>query len=382
MGVGVSAALAVGVAACGSDSGGSGGGGGSAGGDSASAGGPSQSVKFDWGEFKLDGGIASKISNKQKLNFVLSYQILNQPGAPAQLKAGLEAGAKEASAKYGVDIGTDLIGPAEVDPPTQISQVRQAIGAHKIDCGGVEPVTPDAFESIINEATSKGVPMMTVNTDSPKSHRIAYFGANDDQQFDSPLQMGKIAGDVTVNWAKKNNVDLNGQEVALVTGDTTAAWAQARMKGWVETVKKAFPSVKVIGTPTNALTVGYDPAQVLAKVSSFMTGHPNVRFYYHTDWGANQIGQLIKRRNLQGKVDTIGYNLDKTYVQDLQQKLIIATIDQRYDLQAKNFVLGCADFLLGKKVPDHFQFVKPSTWTPDNVDEALKVYSQIPNSGV
>lgn len=381
-GVALAAALATGVAACGGSSSGSSTGGSSSGSSSASAGGPPNSVSYDWGQFSLDSRIADKIKSKQALNFVLSYQILNQPGAPAQLKAGLAEGAKAVQQKYGVQINTDLIGPAEVDPPTQISQMRQEVGAQKIDCGGVEPVTPGAFEGVINEAIGKGVPMMTVNTDSPNSHRMAYFGADDDAQPDSPMQMGRIAGKVTVDWAKKNNVDLNGKQVALITGDTTAAWAQARMKGWVDTIKQAFPQVQVIGTPTNAFTTGYDPATVLAKMSSFMTGHPDVRLYYDSDWGANQIGQLIKQRNLKGKVDAIGYNLDKTYVDDLKESLLIATIDQRYDLQAKNFVLGCADFLLGKKKLDEYQFVKPSIWTPDNVGDALKLYDAIPNSGV
>ncbi len=379
--VAASLALAAGVAACGSSSS-SGGGSGSSSGSSGSSSAAPQSASFKWGTFKLSPRIASKVKSKQPLNFVLSFQILNEPGGPAQLTAGMKQGAALVKAKYGVTINTKLIGPPETDPPTQISQLREQVASGQADCGGVEPVTPGAFVSVINEAVQQGVPMMTVNTDSAQSRRFAYYGADDDSDMNSPLQMGKIAGNFTVKWAKANNVDLNGKQVALITGDTTASWAQARMKGWVDTVKAAFPSVQVVGSPTNALTTGYTPADILAKASSFMTGHPNIAFYFDSDWGAAQIGQLIQRGSLQGKVATIGYNIDPTYVQDLQKKLIIATIDQRYDLQAKNFVLGCANFLLGGKVPPEFNFVKPSIWTPTNVAQALKVYSKIPNSGV
>jgi ABC-type sugar transport system substrate-binding protein len=371
-------ALAGGVAACGSSS--SSGSGSSSSGSSGS--GAPNSASFKWGTFKLNSRIADKVKSKQPLNFVLSFQILNEPGGPAQLTAGMKEGAALVKAKYGVTINTKLIGPPETDPPTQISQLREQVASGQVDCGGVEPVTPGAFVSVINEAVQQGVPMMTVNTDSAESKRFAYYGADDDADPASPLEMGKIAGHFTVNWAKAHNVDLNGKQVALVTGDTTASWAQARMKGWIDTVKAAFPSVQVVGSPTNALTTGYTPADILSKASSFMTGHPNIAFYFDSDWGAAQIGQLIQRGSLQGKTATIGYNIDPTYVQDLQKKLIIATIDQRYDLQAKNFVLGCANFLLGGKVPPEFNFVKPSIWTPNNVATALKVYSKIPNSGV
>jgi ribose transport system substrate-binding protein len=374
--VAASFALAGGIAACGSSNGG---GGGSSGGSGGSA---PTTTHFSWGDFKLAPQVASKVKAKSPLKFVLSYQILNEPGAPGQLNAGLQQGAAAVQKKYGVKVEARLIGPPETDPPTQISQLRQQVNSNSVDCGGVEPVTPGAFVSPINEAVQKGIPMFTVNTDSPQSHRLAYYGADDDADMGSSLQMGKIAGKFTVDWAKKNNFELNGKQVALVTGDTTASWAQARMKGWMDTVKAAFPSIQVVGTPTNALTTGYTPADILSKMSSFMTGHPDVAFYYDSDWGAAEIGQLIERQHLQGKVATIGYNIDSTYVQDLQRKLIIATIDQRYDLQARNFVEGCADFLLGHKTPEQYSFVKPSIWTPSNVTDATTLYSKIPNSGV
>jgi ABC-type sugar transport system substrate-binding protein len=383
-------ALAVGATACGSSNSGSSDTSGGAstaasGGASTSAAaqtGAPYSVDFKWGHFDLSSRIADKLKSKEPLNFVLSYQILNQPGAPAQLTAGMKQGAAAVEKQYGVQVNTKLIGPPETDPPTQISQIRQQVASNQVDCGGVEPVTPGAFVSVINETLDKGVPMMTVNTDSPDSHRIAYFGANDDQEPDAPSQMGRVAGRFTVDWAKKNNFDLNGKQVALITGDTTASWAQARMQGWVDTIKQAYPDVQIVGSPSNALTTGYDPAEILNKMGAFMTGHPDVVFYYDSDWGAAEICQLIGRNKLKGKVATIGYNFSQTYIDDLQKGLIIATIDQRYDLQAKDFVLGCARFLLGKEKLDEFQFVDPSIWTPENVDKGVAVYKKIPNSGI
>lgn len=339
-------------------------------------------VKYKWGDFHLASSIANKIKHKAPLNFVLSYQILNEPGAPAQLTAGMKQAAAEIKAKYGVTVNTQLIGPPQTDPPTQISQIQAKVAANQVDCAGVEPVTPGAFVNVINRSVQQGVPMMTVNTDSPQSDRLAYYGADDAADMNSPLQMGKIAGEQTIQWAKAHNVDLNGKQVALITGDTTAAWAQARMTGWINTIKAAFPKVQVVGSPNNALTTGYIPSDILPKASAFMTGHPGVVFYFDSDWGAEEIAQLIGRNSLKGKVATIGYNIDPGYIQDLRKGLLVATIDQRYDLQAKNFVLGCADFLLGHKVPPTYNFVKPSIWTPANVGQALKVYSKIPNSGV
>lgn len=369
-----SMALAGGLAACGSSS--------SSGGGSSGKGAP-YTASFKWGTFHLASSVADKLKNKSPLNFVLSYQILDEPGAPGELTAGMKEAAAEVKAKYGVTVNTSLIGPPQTDPPTQISQIQEKVAANQVDCAGVEPVTPGAFVNVINRTVQqKGIPMMTVNTDSPQSDRLAYYGADDDSDPSSPLEMGKIAANETIKWAKAHNFNFNGKQVALITGDTTASWAQARMTGWVNTIKAAYPSVQIVGSPTNALTTGYIPAQILPKVSAFMTGHPSVAFYFDSDWGAEEIAELIGRQGKVGKVATIGYNVDPGYIQDLQKGDLVATIDQRYDLQAKNFVLGCANFLLGKQTPPEFNFVSPSIWTPSNVADALKVYKQIPNSGV
>jgi ABC-type sugar transport system substrate-binding protein len=336
-----------------------------------------RSVKFPWGTFTLANRIATKIKDHKPLVFDLSFQETAEPGAPDLLRVGLQEGAAWAKKKYGVTIKVNLIGTPQTDPPTQISQIKSLVSAGQVDCVGVEPVTPGAFEDVINSTISAGVPVMTVNTDSPASHSLAYYGV-DDTNPNSPLWTGRIAGNFTVKWAKQNHIVL--KSAALITGDTTAPWAQGRMKGWLEVVKAAFPGIKVIGTPTNAFTTGYTPATIETDMQAFMTGHPTVQFYFDSDWGAAEIAQLIGRRHLKGKVFTLGFNVDSTYIKDLQQGLLVGTIDQRYDLQAENFVKGCAQFLLGGIVPSRYEYIDPSIWTPANVAQALKLYNSIPGA--
>jgi ABC-type sugar transport system substrate-binding protein len=243
-------------------------------------------------------------------------------------------------------------------------------------------VTPGAFVNVINQTMSAGVPTMTVNTDSPPSHRMAFYSSPDTATPGTASQMGKIAGQFTVKWAQTNHVDLNGQQVALITGDTTAPWAQGRMRGWLDVVQAAFPKMVVVGSPTNALTTGYIPATIYSKMSAFMTGHPQVKFYFDSDWGSAEIGELIDRNHLKGKVFTVGYNIDSTYVQYLKKGTILGTVDQRYDLQAQNFVLGCAKLLLNGTKPPAENYVAVTVWTPTNIEQALALYRKIPNSGV
>ena len=322
-------------------------------------------AKFSWGQFTLASAIASKIDKKQPLNFVLSFQTLATVGAPVNLLAGMRQAADDVKTQYGVTVNVRLIGPPNTDPVAQISQVQQAISAGQVDCLAVEPVTPDAFVRVINQAVDGGVPSYTVNTDSPDSHRFAYSGANDSFPPTGQYQMGQVSGQYTIQWLKDHNV--TPKVAALVTGDTTAPWAQGRMQGWMDTMKAAFPSLQFVGTPTNALSTGYDPAGIYSQVAAFMNGHPNVDLYFDSDWGAKTIGKLITDRGLKGKINTIGYNVDTTYLDEVTNGDVMATVDQRYDEQSAGFVTGCAAFLLKGTVPGPFAYVQPTVVTPANV---------------
>ena len=335
------------------------------------------SVKFSWGTFTLASRIATKIKDHKALTFDLSFQATAEPGAPDLLRVGLKEGAAWIKQKYGVTVKVNLIGTPNTDPPTQISQIQSLASAGQLDCVGVEPVTPGAFNNVINTTMTAGVPVFTVNTDSPASHRIAYSGV-DDTIASSPLFTGRIAGNFTVNWAKQNHINLTS--AALITGDTTASWAQGRMRGWVNAVKAAFPHIKITGTPTNAFTTGYTPAQIQTDMQAYITGHPSVQFYFDSDWGSAEIAQLIQSEHLKGKVFTLGFNVDSTYIKDLQAGTLVGTVDQRYDLQAENYVKACGQFLLGGITPPAYDFVQPSIWTPGNVAQAIKLYNSIPGS--
>lgn len=350
----------LGVAACG-------GGAGSGGNSGSSGSGGVSTIQQPWGTFHLSSTIQDKVRNKQPLNFVLSFQTLATVGAPAYLAAGMKDAAAQIKQQYGITVNTKVIGPANTDPVQQISQVQQAVNAGQVDCLAVEPVTPDAFVNVINQTVDKGIPAFTVNTDSPNSHRFSYYGPNDTDPSGAN-NLGKAAGDYVVNWAKQNSKQI--QKVALITGDTSAPWAQGRMTQFVDTLKQQFPNLQVVGSPTDAFTTGYDAATIYSKMSAFITGHPDVDFYFDSDWGARDIGKLIGQRGLKDKVYTVGYNLDSTYLDEVQGGNVLATLDQRFDLQSGNWVKGCADMLLKGTVPSVHEYVPPTVVTSANVAEA------------
>ncbi|MGH7079558.1 MAG: sugar ABC transporter substrate-binding protein, partial [Acetobacteraceae bacterium] len=183
--------------------------------------------------------------------------------------------------------------------------------------------------------------------------------------------------------AKDTHHTFNGEQVEMISGDVTQPWAQGRARGFEETIKAAYPQVHFLDNWNNMFMVGFDTTKVLSDLQSYMTSHPHVFFYYSTDWGGQQIAQIIARHHLEGKVFGLAFNLNALYVEQVRKNLLIGTVDQRYDLQGKNWALACAGVLFKHKMPStQWTYVTPDIWNSSNIDEALKIYSKIPNNGV
>jgi ABC-type sugar transport system substrate-binding protein len=261
--------------------------------------------------------------------------------------------------QYGRTITGKVVGPTQTDANAQISQIHTLLSSGQVDCLGIEPVNPQGFASIFAEAWKDGVPVFAYNTDAPQAKRISYYGLNEEAG-------GRMAGRYTVRFLRSHGVKTL-TTAHMETGDTTAPWAQARMRGWESIIKTAWPNVKIDDTPTGAPSDNYVPTTVYSETKAYLLGHPNVQFIFHTDWGGEAIGKVLRDQHLVGKVYSLGYNVDDGILNEIQSKDLIGTVDQRYDLQSGGAVHGCADLLFAKKVPKFYSYVKPTIVTPQNV---------------
>ncbi|MEP6754808.1 MAG: sugar-binding protein, partial [Chthonomonadales bacterium] len=88
----------------------------------------------------------------------------------------------------------------------------------------VSPIEADAFTPVIDAAIAKGVPVITFDSDAPKSKRLAYLGTNN-------YEAGKKAGEAAVKLLPQG-----GKYVAFV-GMMTAQNARDRYQGFQDAVK-------------------------------------------------------------------------------------------------------------------------------------------------
>lgn len=132
---------------------------------------------------------------------------------------GLDVGIKEVSA----DPKSGWIAPKQTDNASQKSTFDQEV-INSADGIAVSPIQADAFAPTIDAAIDKGIPVVTFDSDSPSSKRLAYIGTDN-------YQAGKAAGEAAVKLFPKG-----GKFVAFV-GNMTADNAKQRYQGFLDAVK-------------------------------------------------------------------------------------------------------------------------------------------------
>lgn len=74
-------------------------------------------------------------------------------------------------------VKTDFTGPDTYNPDDELAAFQKAVAAHPTGIL-VAPGRPDLFNSAIDDAVKQGIPVITVDTDAPGSHRVLFIGTD------------------------------------------------------------------------------------------------------------------------------------------------------------------------------------------------------------
>ncbi len=148
-------------------------------------------------------------------------------------KTGAMDAAKELSIKHGIEIEIDWQTPVSEDAQKQAEMIEQLVNK---GVSGIAVSCTDALTltRAIDAAVETGVPVVTFDSDAPKSKRFAYYGTDD-------LACGRQVGDEIAKAIGGKGV------VAILAGNQTAPNLQARVRGTIEALSK-HPEIKVLDT--------------------------------------------------------------------------------------------------------------------------------------
>jgi simple sugar transport system substrate-binding protein len=182
-----------------------------------------------------------------------------------------------------------------------------------------------AFNSPVDQALSKGIPVIAYNADvSPdaKNNRMAYVGQNN-------LTAGAAVGEAILKAGVKS-----GDLVAGIIATPGTGNIQPRIDGAKPVLQKAGVKFEEVGTSATEGAPEYN------KISAWYAGHQDVKWMMAVDSGdSNAVAQFIQKQNLKGKVGASVWDVGLPVVQAINSGIVTATIDQQAYLQGFDTIM-------------------------------------------
>jgi len=219
---------------------------------------------------------------------------------------GLEAVKRE------IDCQAGWSAPSPADNNAQKKVFEDALAAN-VDGIAVSPIQADAFAPVIDSALEKGIPVITFDSDSEKSKRLAYLGTNN-------YEAGKRAGEEAIKLFP------NGGKLVAFVGNMSAQNARDRYQGFLDAVRG-----KNITMLQDPFEDDKDPARARRNVADAITKYPGqidglLGLY---SYNGPAIVDEVMKNNLRSRVKIICFDGEPKTLKNLEQGLVDVTVVQK-----------------------------------------------------
>lgn len=251
----------------------------------------------------------------------------------------VEQGAKAAAKKYNVLL--EYVGPKQANIDDHLKTIEMS-AASKVDGIMTQGLSDQQFTPLINRVVEKGIPVITVDTDTENSKRLAYIGTDN-------YYSGYLAG-------KQLIADTKGSaNVAIITGSFYSNHQQQRVKGFEDAVKSE-KGIKIVDEEESNIS----RVRAAEKAYQILQKHPEVSAFFGTSaLDGIGIAQVVEKYKKKGQIYIIGFDtLPETY-DYMSSGTIQATVVQEPYQMGYGAVKMMIDLIEGKSVPS---IVHTDTW--------------------
>lgn len=216
-------------------------------------------------------------------------------------------GMKKAGELLGVQ--TEYTGPAELDMTAMVASFELAIA--KKPAGLVVVGFEDSLTPIINKAVETGIPVVTVDSDLPRSKRIAFVGTgNFNAGYQGGLKLAELVG--------------GKGKVALLTKIGQSNLGE-RIDGYKAALAK-FPNIEIV----QVANTDSDPAKATQVASLLLQRYEDLAGMACVEAaGGAGAATAVKEAGRVGKVKVVAMDRDNSVLKYIEQDVIQATIAQQ-----------------------------------------------------
>lgn len=275
------------------------------------------------------------------------------------------AGMRDAAALLGSDITVELQGPAEWDASLQARSIEQLI-ARRIDGIVVTAGEANALVPAIDKAMAAGIPVITFDSDSPMSTRLAFVGTNN-------YNAGWTAGKAMAEW-------LDGRGEVGISTFPGPDHLKRRVDGFTDALRQFAPDVRVAATVNDE----GDVARAESQITAMLQANPGITgiFCAHGNPGPGAAAAVrnLKRR---GQVQILAFDFGTPIIELIESGEIKGTVGQ------DPYLMGYMGMLLAyaAKHPTGVALGRPGFGpVPETIDTGVRIlyrkdvgrYKQVP----
>jgi len=287
------------------------------------------------GAFSLLIGCAGSTGHKSDEKYFLVT-------ANTKLSYWQTAAAGMSRAARQLDVKGEMVGPENYDAQAEVAAFRDAVskGAAGIL---VSPVDPNLLKPEIDAAVAKGIPVITIDSDSPASKRLFFVGTNN-------REAGRMGGLRAVK-------ELNGKgNVVFYTLPAQENIAE-RLHGYKD-VFEEHPGIKILDT----IDVKGDPTVAFDQTTALLDKgkeKPDA-FICLEAVSCKEVADVLDRKKATGKV-VIAMDTDPGTLDCIKKGTIAATIAQKPFTMAFYGLKALGDLHLNKLPSLDVKFGEQST---------------------
>ena len=302
----------------------------------------------------VSGCGGKKDAGPQRLRFAVIPKAIDLP-VFNYAKIGAERQAKE----YGnVDILWN--GPTTADQLKQ-KEILESFITQKVDGIAISSLNGDFLTETINKAIDAGIPVVTWDSDAPKSKRYAFYGVDD-------FAGGRILGEQAVKL-------LNGKgQVAIITS-VGATNLQRRLDGMKEALAKA-PGIQIV----EVYDLKEDTVRCAELIAAGTNRYPDLAAWLSTG------GWPVFTRNASAAIDPartklISFDTIQPALDLLREGKVAVLLGQKYFGWGSEPVKLLYDIKHGKMPPSPIIDSGVDLVTKENLDDYLTKWKKMESGG-
>jgi ribose transport system substrate-binding protein len=262
------------------------------------------------------------------------------------------AGMRDAARMLGPHVQVELQGPAEWDASLEARTVEQ-LTARKIDGLAVTAAEANALIPAIDKAIGAGIPVITFDSDSPGSQRLAFVGTNN-------YNAGFAAGKAMAEW-------LGGSGEVGVSTFPGPDHLKKRLDGFTAALAEFGPRIKIAAVVNDE----GDVAKAETQITAMLQANPGIRgiFCAHGNPGPGAAA-AVRNLGLKGKVQILAFDFGTPVLELIDSGEIKGTVGQN------PYLMGYMAMLLAysAKHPTDVPSARPGFGPfPGNIDTGVTI---------